>query len=277
MRFVDVHPLIEGIPHMTTEQARTAYHFLRRTGATRVLELGFAHGVSTCVFAAAMEETGGHVTTIDRVSAERREPNIWELLQRTGLRDRVTVIFEETSYTWALMRFLEQKPMPRFDFIYVDGAHSWDVDGFAFSLVDQLLEPGGWILFDDLNWCLAGSPTMSQLPQVLALPEIQQRTTQVRKVFDLLVKRHPHYGNFRDSDNWGWARKSPTAPLPARVPPSRETGAVPAARATGRAVTPLGATARRALRHLPPPAQTRIRRYRRALLAARTELAKRDP
>src|SRR3954447_5045651 len=123
MRFEDVHPLVDGVPHMTPQQARTVYDFLVETRRTRVLELGFAHGVSTCIFAAAMEETGGRVTTIDRVSARGREPNIEQLLERTGQQDRVKVIFEETSYTWALMRFLEKKPMPRFDFVYIDGAH----------------------------------------------------------------------------------------------------------------------------------------------------------
>lgn len=248
MQFVDVHALVDGIPHMTKDQGRTVHDFLLRKGSTRVLELGFAHGVSTCVFAAAMEETGGHVTTIDRVSAQHREPNIYELLERTGLADRVTVVLEETSYTWALMRFLEQDPMPRFDFVYVDGAHSWDVDGFAFYLVDQLLEPGGWILFDDLNWCLAGSPTMSALPEVLALPEIQQRTRQVRKVFRLLVRRHPNYDRFRDADNWGWARKKPVPKPPAPAPGPRST-------------------ASRMFGQLPPPWQKRIRRSRRAVVA----------
>ena len=260
MQFADVHALVDGIPHMTKDQGRTVHDFLLRKGSTRVLELGFAHGVSTCVFAAAMEETGGHVTTIDRVSAQHRQPNIYELLERTGLADRVTVVLEETSYTWALMRFLEQKPMPRFDFVYIDGAHSWDVDGFAFYLVDQLLEPGGWILFDDLNWCLAGSPTMSALPEVLALPEIQQRTRQVRKVFKLLVRRHPDYERFRDADNWGWARKRKMPARPAED--VRRAGAASGA-------------ARRALRRLPPAWQTRARRSHRALLAARAVVGRR--
>jgi predicted O-methyltransferase YrrM len=250
MRFEEVHPLVDGVPHMTPQQARTVYDFLVKTRTTRVLELGFAHGVSTCIFAAAMEETGGRVTTIDRVSARGREPNIEELLERTGQKERVKVIFEETSYTWALMRFLERNPMPRFDFVYIDGAHLWDVDGFAFSLVDQLLEPGGWILFDDLDWCLAGSPSMSALPEVQALPKIQQRTPQVRKVFELLVMRHPGYGDFRDVGGWGWARKL----APVQTP----TGSNQAA----------GTAVRRIAAHLPSPVQARIRRYGRALLRA---------
>ena len=267
MRFADVHALVDGVPHMTAKQARTVYDFLVENGSTRVLELGFAHGVSTCIFAAAMEETGGHVTTIDRVSARDREPNIWELLERTGLTGRVTVVFEDTSYTWALMRYLEQTPMPRFDFVYVDGAHLWDVDGFAFSLVDQLLEPGGWILFDDLDWSLARSPSMSQLPQVRALPKIQQQTSQVRKVFELLVMRHPGYGDFRDGDNWGWARKRPESRSPYRAVARRASSAQAALQ--GSVPATVGKAARRVAAHLPPPAQARLKRYRRAVLVAR--------
>lgn len=260
MQFAEVHALVDGVPHMTRRQAQTVYDFLLKTRPTRVLELGFAHGVSACVFAAAMEETGGHVTTIDRISARDRDPNIWELLDRTGLADRVTVVVEETSYTWALMRFLEQKPRPRFDFVYIDGAHLWDVDGFAFSLVDQLLEPGGWILFDDLDWSLAGSPTMSKLPEVLALPEVQQRTAQVRKVFELLVKRHPGYGDFRDLDGWGWARKKP-APSKASAPGVSSSAS---------------RVLRRAAAHLPPPAKRRAKRYGAAVISAGKTLRSRQ-
>jgi hypothetical protein len=50
----------------------------------------------------------------------------------------VNYYFEPTSYTWRMMKMLEEDEGPRFDLCYLDGAHSWFVDGFAFFLIDRL-------------------------------------------------------------------------------------------------------------------------------------------
>lgn len=208
MQLEDVHFRVAGVPHMSVAQATRVYEHFVQQKPDDVLELGFAHGVSTCYLAGAVDENGsGHVTTIDRASARDREPNIDELLDRCGLSALVTVLVTDTSYTWELMRMLEQDPPSRFDFVYIDGAHLWDVDGFAFLLVDRLLNVGGWVLFDDLDWTLATSPSLKDAEWVLKLPVGQRTTPQVRKVFELLVRTHQDYGEFRDEHGWGWARK----------------------------------------------------------------------
>ena len=56
---------------MTREQGRRVYDHLRETGATRVLELGTAHAVSAAYMAAAIEERGGTVTTVDHAQPRR--------------------------------------------------------------------------------------------------------------------------------------------------------------------------------------------------------------
>lgn len=102
---------------------------------------------------------------------------------------------------------LQADPRPSFDFAYIDGAHLWDVDALAFTLVDRVLDPGGTVLFDDMNWTLATSPSLQSAPWVQALPEEQRTTPQVRMVYELLVRTHPAYGDFRDEQGWGWATK----------------------------------------------------------------------
>jgi hypothetical protein len=42
------------------------------------------------------------------------------------------------------------------------------------------------------------------------MPEEEQTTQQVKKVFDLLVKTHPNYGEFSVVDGWGFAQKLET-------------------------------------------------------------------
>jgi predicted O-methyltransferase YrrM len=200
--------LVGNTPHMTRTQAERMTEFIWENDISDILELGFRHGVSTTYMAAALAETGpGRIVTIDLASAQSNQPNVEELLKRIGERERVDVYYEPTSYTWRLMRFLQQTPVPQFDMCYVDGAHDWFVDGLAFFLVDRLLRPNGWIVFDDLDWTYDGSPALSGTDRVRLMPPDERCSPQVRLVFDLLVKQHPGYHNFREEGDWAFAQK----------------------------------------------------------------------
>jgi hypothetical protein len=111
-----------------------------------------------------------------------------------------------------LMRLLQEDATPRFDLCYLDGAHDWFVDGFAFFLVDRLLRPNGWIIFDDLDWAYATSPALGHSDRVRQMPEDERTTAQIRLVYDLLVKTHPDYHNFRDEGEWAFAQKRADRP-----------------------------------------------------------------
>ena len=214
MRFDDVAERVQGVPHMTRTQGRLIHDFVLAERPRDILELGFAHGVSACYMAAALEELGeGRIVTIDNVSARQRGPGIDELLERTGLGRYVEAVYAANTYTWELMKLIERNTRdgrcePAFDFCYIDGAHAWEPDGLAFFLVDKLLRPGGWILFDDMDWSYESS-SLRDTDFVRAMPADQQTTAQVRQVYSLLVLQHPAYGDFRvTDDNWGWARKT---------------------------------------------------------------------
>jgi len=160
--------------------------------------------------AALAEAGGGSIVTIDLERARTLRPNIETSLAKCGLQDTVTVYYEESSYNWRLMRFIEADPAPRFDFCYLDGAHSWETDGLAFFLVDRLLKPDGWILFDDLDFTwesLSGKHGHERWFK--SIPRELRVTPQVRKVYDLLVKTHQGYGDFRLTRCgwWVYARK----------------------------------------------------------------------
>jgi predicted O-methyltransferase YrrM len=187
------------------------YNFIIDHEVEHCLELGFAHGVGTAVMAAALDELGrGSVLSIDNTLAKDRQPSIDEVIGNLALEDRATWVFAERSYTWELMGMLEGQPTPRFDLCFVDGAHTWDTDGFAFFLVDRLLVPGGWLVFDDLDWTLASSASLKDTEWVHALPPAERETAQVRKVFELLVAPHPGYDEVYENDGWAYARKSRT-------------------------------------------------------------------
>ena len=117
------------LPHMSRGYAERIEAFICEQRIANVLELGFAHGKSSAVIAATLRDLSrGHLVTIDRVQAQDIRPNIDEVLAALDLTAWVTVHYKSKSYTWRLMRMLEDCPYPVFDFCYIDGAHSWDAD-----------------------------------------------------------------------------------------------------------------------------------------------------
>jgi hypothetical protein len=94
------------------------------------------------------------------------------------------------------MRILNASPVPIYDYVYLDGAHDWTIDGFAFFLLDRLLKVGGYMDFDDYGWTLATSPRRNPNldPTVLdEYTEEQIRLSHVMLIVELLVKRDIRY------------------------------------------------------------------------------------
>jgi predicted O-methyltransferase YrrM len=204
-----VKEALGDLPRMSLAQGQRLTRLLTENTLRDCLELGFSRGVSSCYIAAALQEMGaGSLTTIDLESAKEKTPTIEENLSRLGLRDLVTVHYEPTSYTWRLMRLLEQSQEPRFDFCYMDGAHSWETDGFAFFLVERLMRPGGWILLDDMHWTFGKSATLRDTAMVKAMPADERDLPHVTLIWDLLVKPHPHFDKCFVEGSWGFARKA---------------------------------------------------------------------
>ena len=204
----DLHAALDDVPIISSHMAERLYRFVLEHRFESCLELGVAHGKSAMYIAGALDELGrGTVTAVDRNYALKRTPNINDLAADLGLEAHVRVDFEPRTYTWFLQRMLAAPDPPRYDFCFIDGGHTWDLDGFAFLLVDRLLQPGGWVVFDDLDWKIADSPSVAGEPWAQDLPAGERETAQVRKVWDLLVSAHPRYGNHHEVGGWGFAQK----------------------------------------------------------------------
>jgi predicted O-methyltransferase YrrM len=201
---------LSDLPYMRASQAKFMGDLITNNRLWSILEIGFFKGKSSACFAAILEDAGqGHLTTIDRDSARRHKPNIFDTLAKVGLTHRVTPSFAERSYTWELGKLIRRSPHPVFDLCYFDGGHTWDATGFGFTLVDMLLRPGGWIVFDDLDWTvnryLELHPNRDK--EFRAYGTDERAAAGVRMVFETLV---PHFGYLNASENrfgWGLAQK----------------------------------------------------------------------
>lgn len=199
-----------NLKYMRSGQAHFLRSFFLANGIQQVLELGFFHGKSSAYMAAILEEMqGGHLVTMDLESAKQRHPNIEQVIGELGLEHRVTPVYAYRSFTWELGKLLEQSPVPQFDFVYIDGAHTWDGTGFAFLLVDVLLKPGGWVLFDDLDWTISKSAHASRNVSSYSMySEEEKRSKQVRKVWDVLVPSRGYINRREEPEfHWGMAQK----------------------------------------------------------------------
>jgi predicted O-methyltransferase YrrM len=213
MKLADVTQIVGDVPHMTKSKGAVIYNMIRDNAIVDILELGTAHGTSSCYMAAALDEKGtGSVCTIDRKSALTRKPNVTELLKSCNLETYVTPVLVSTSYNWELLKIIEQQTRngycePLYDLCYIDGAHNFEIDCCAFFLVDKLMKPGGLILFDDLNWTYADSPSFKDTDWVKQMDEDEKSTPHIKKLVENIVMPHPNYSDFDFFEDWFMAKK----------------------------------------------------------------------
>lgn len=218
MKFEHIQSQLEGIPFISKDQSKILYEFILETKPIECLELGFAHGTSSCYIAAALDELGqGHLTSVDLLD-QARDPSIEELLTKTGLESYVSVRREKTSYNWFLKKKIEECSSsgycePVYDFCFIDGSKNWTIDGLAFFLVDKLLKQDGWILFDDYNWTYSDIQKQTGRAQTdgvnhLELGVDELENPHIKLIFNLLVMQHPDYSEFKIQDeSWAYAKK----------------------------------------------------------------------
>ena len=220
---------------MSPEQGRIVYDHVRSARPMEVLELGTAHGVGAAYLAAGLKDNeAGRLTSVDFAGAAY-DPAPETVLARAGVADRVELVREFSTYTWWLKEQVAARSdasgncEPGFDFVYLDGAKNWTVDGLAVVLVEKLLRPGGWLLMDDLGWTYAQDPHREATDGIVhrELSEPERTEPHLRAVFDLIVAQHPSFTELRVQDEWwGWARKAPGEPRRYTVETSRPLGAL---------------------------------------------------
>ena len=100
------------------------------------------------------------------------------------------------SYVWNLSNLVFQMRNERtdgiFDIVYLDGAHNLLFDGLACCMLKELIRPGGYLIFDDVDWSYEISSTCN--PKVnsavkYGFTEEQICDCQVKRVIRLFMER----------------------------------------------------------------------------------------
>ena len=103
------------------------------------------------------------------------------------------------SYAWTLANLIlslrnSGQSTELFDCVYLDGAHAFQHDAPACVILNNMIKPGGFLVFDDVNWTFNKSPTVNPLrnPSILERYSAEQLDTPH---VDLIIKV------FMDSDD----------------------------------------------------------------------------
>jgi predicted O-methyltransferase YrrM len=180
--------LVEGPNERTVE-------LVRATGARVYMEVGVYLGATA---AAVAEVLGGEGELHLLDFADRVEPVAERLRAAAGPRVVAHPNSRKAldSYNWSLMKLLREGRAGSFDYVFLDGAHTWAHDALAFCLIDRLLAVGGHVDFDDYGWTLARSPSMNPEafpPTGTLYTDEQIAAPQVALVVDLLVRPDRRY------------------------------------------------------------------------------------
>jgi hypothetical protein len=169
--------------------------FLASTDSRTIAEIGVGQGATSEAILDWLDGRG----VLHLFDFDDRLSTVTDRLRGKGLTNFVTHGNSHClldSYNWSLMTLLKDSPAPPFDYIYLDGAHTWAIDALAFFLVDLLLKPGGYIDFDDYSWTIDGSPTVNPrvYPRMREMyTDEQMQTRQVASIVELLVRRPGRY------------------------------------------------------------------------------------
>ncbi|GAB3596160.1 hypothetical protein GCM10027446_22630 [Angustibacter peucedani] len=169
--------------------------FLRTTSCRQIAEIGIYQGHTSREIARWLDGEGElHLfdfeDKVDAVADQIRADGY------TNVRTFPSSYKLLDSYNWPLAQLLAEHTEPIYDFVFIDGAHTWAVDALTTLLADRLLKPGGYLDLDDYAWTLAGSPSLrpSAFPLTARMYTQEQiEAQQVKMICDLLLRRDDRY------------------------------------------------------------------------------------
>lgn len=166
-------PNYESISIVSSDVLYILQNLLKKHSNISVAEIGVGIGATSIEIAKWLSNTGYfHIYDY--------ENRVVELKKDLGELGYSNVVVHGNTrkkydgYYWKLAKqaieVVNNKDEGLFDFVYLDGAHSFYQDAPAAYALKHLIKPGGYLLFDDYQWSFNTSPSMS--PSVL--PEVKE-------------------------------------------------------------------------------------------------------
>ena len=109
------------------------------------------------------------------------------------------------SYSWTLAKkylqlFESGQDTKIYDAVYLDGAHTFHVDAPTACVVKELVKINGYIVFDDMYWNLANSPTCNTAENRNNFNTEQFNEPHVKLLVEVLMRSDNRYEEISDSD-----------------------------------------------------------------------------
>ena len=164
-------PFPSGIPFST---GMILYNLIRKTKPDKILEVGMAYGFSTLFICQAIHDNRiGKHTAIDPLERTLYKSIGLLNVKKAGFESFLK-FYEAPSYK-VLPELL--KNGEKFDFVFIDGGHLFDVAFIDFFYADKLLNTGKYLFIDDL-WM----PSLKKLSAYI----VRNRKYEIA---------HEHFGN----------------------------------------------------------------------------------
>jgi predicted O-methyltransferase YrrM len=188
---VDGPITIDKNARISIEQGAMMHKLMRSYSIKRSLEVGFAYGYSTVWMLGALQSQSNAF----HVAIDPYEKSYWHgigLTQVKRLASGVTFEWIENYSIHALSDLIRKGE--KFDFAFIDGNHRFDDVIVDFYLSNEILWPGGLVVFDDM-WLDSVRTATSFILNNCSYEVIRQ------PVDNMLVLRKTGY-DYRDWDHF---------------------------------------------------------------------------
>ncbi len=155
-------------------------------------KVGVGVGATTAAIVKALQGGGTlHIFDFEsKISALLLDFNLEDYSRGVEIVGHGNSAHTRDSYAWKLAKLWLSTGL-KLDLAFLDGSHTFEYDAPACCILKEMIKPGGYLIFDDMHWTLAKSPTMN--PTVLSrtrtrYSDEQIETPQVAMVVDLFIR-----------------------------------------------------------------------------------------
>lgn len=113
----------------------------------KVIEVGFANGISAAYMLTALKEIDGHLTSIDPFQTEQWKDAASILVKEMKMKTHHTLIQKKSHV--ALPDILKKHGEGSFDMVFIDGWHTFDYTLLDVFYAEKLVRLNGIIVIDD--------------------------------------------------------------------------------------------------------------------------------